>query len=838
MTSLATRRRRRRRAAAVAALIVLLVVLAIVGGFWQRSAAEAHRAEAANLLSLAQLKFKNNPSAKVAHAIASLEQADSRAARVLALKALWEGPTALVATGNGVWEARFGHDGSYIVQADISRAPRPEGLLSIVHADGTRVRPESPHCEMVCLMLGGMSDTGHILSFNDCEDGNWEFVLWSMPEGRPLGSIRFAFRLKFAVDEERHRYVMVGLKDSHASVDALGHDGTVTHLGTLDMQFPTLREWFRNLRMSSHGRWIAVVVDNELMVIEIGNDYLSAPRTIHRDGHGISGFHFTGRWLAATVENEVLVFDMGAGPPTNPPRVIRVSDGASDMALDPQMRRVATLHPDGGIQLWSLTGAAPPVVLEGPQGAEHWGMGFNDDGSRLEAWAGDEKRWTGRFWNLSGPSPQFQRDFEVGFNLKYLITSGKHAAAYGLDPRVLVWSLDAPVDAEPLVLVGGSGEVMRTSLSPDGEWLATVGGPGGGPLRVWPLAKTYPSVIRRHDQPISDVAFAPDGSWLASASDDGTVKLWPLEGDPPPPGRTLLTLKSDMNFMKCTFLAVSPDGSRILAGASKGVWLLRSDGEAAVNLGGFKDLVGGVAFSADGRLAAAAGGEGALYDRVIRVWDVESEEEVSVLDVGEQPWPDTIAFTPDGHLLSSSESGLLRWNVETGEREVLKEGHYPWFSASADGRRVLLVDEDDRLFLLEVESGVARRLDGFGNQIGLPVVDATGTLVVNGNRAGEIAVGRVDGSEPHLLLGHEGAANHVAIDPLGLWIASGGPDKTVRLWPMPDLDKPPLHTLPRSELIAKLKTLTNLRVVRDEESPTGWKLTVGPFPGWETVPTW
>jgi len=25
---------------------------------------------------------------------------------------------------------------------------------------------------------------------------------------------------------------------------------------------------------------------------------------------------------------------------------------------------------------------------------------------------------------------------------------------------------------------------------------------------------------------------------------------------------------------------------------------------------------------------------------------------------------------------------------------------------------------------------------------------------------------------------------------------------------------------------------------RDEGSPTGWKLTVGPFPGWETVPSW
>ena len=53
-----------------------------------------------------------------------------------------------------------------------------------------------------------------------------------------------------------------------------------------------------------------------------------------------------------------------------------------------------------------------------------------------------------------------------------------------------------------------------------------------------------------------------------------------------------------------------------------------------------------------------------------------------------------------------------------------------------------------------------------------------------------------------------------------------------------DLDKPPLHTLPHDELIAKLHSLTNLRVVRDAESSTGWKVEIGPFPGWAEVPEW
>jgi WD40 repeat protein len=116
-------------------------------------------------------------------------------------------------------------------------------------------------------------------------------------------------------------------------------------------------------------------------------------------------------------------------------------------------------------------------------------------------------------------------------------------------------------------------------------------------------------------------------------------------------------------------------------------------------------------------------------------------------------------------------------------------------------------------------------------------MDAEGTIAVTGDKDGIIRVGPITGEEPHLLLGAKHEIWDLAVDPQGRWIASVSGTE-VRLWPMPDLSKPPLHTLPREELIAKLKTLTNLRVVRDPKSSTGWKLTHDPFPGWETVPTW
>ncbi len=83
------------------------------------------------------------------------------------------------------------------------------------------------------------------------------------------------------------------------------------------------------------------------------------------------------------------------------------------------------------------------------------------------------------------------------------------------------------------------------------------------------------------------------------------------------------------------------------------------------------------------------------------------------------------------------------------------------------------------------------------------------------------------GEEPHLLLGHKGAVYALAISPDERWIASAT-EESISLWPMPDVTKPPFHTLPHAELLAKLDALTNLRVVRDAASATGWK----------DVPTW
>ena len=137
----------------------------------------------------------------------------------------------------------------------------------------------------------------------------------------------------------------------------------------------------------------------------------------------------------------------------------------------------------------------------------------------------------------------------------------------------------------------------------------------------------------------------------------------------------------------------------------------------------------------------------------------------------------------------------------------------------------------------DLRAGVSRELTAHGNTLLSVALDPKGEIAVPGDWHGLVRVGPVTDEEPHLLYGHDLEVTSVAVSPDGQWIASGSQDGTIRLWPMPKGH--PFHTLPYDELIGRLQSFTNLRVVRDSEgSETGYRVEAGPFPGWGTAPAW
>jgi eukaryotic-like serine/threonine-protein kinase len=196
-------------------------------------------------------------------------------------------------------------------------------------------------------------------------------------------------------------------------------------------------------------------------------------------------------------------------------------------------------------------------------------------------------------------------------------------------------------------------------------------------------------------------------------------------------------------------------------------------------------------------------------------------------------------------LYTSGWAGLRRWDLERGTSELV----------AADVEFIGFLDSDRRLALtgapvagremqkcgqlqtLDLASGATKPVGSFGACLGTWPAALSGEIAAVPGPDG-VLVGRLSGDAAQLLVGHEGPIRAVAVSPDGRWVATSGEDNTLRLWPMPDLTKPPLHTLPHDELLAKLKSLTNLRVVRDPKSQAGWRIHVAPFPGWKDVPTW
>jgi WD40 repeat protein len=164
--------------------------------------------------------------------------------------------------------------------------------------------------------------------------------------------------------------------------------------------------------------------------------------------------------------------------------------------------------------------------------------------------------------------------------------------------------------------------------------------------------------------------------------------------------------------------------------------------------------------------------------------------------------------------------------------------------ATPDSSAILRLDWGDptttpsSLSLFDLASRTTREITSHGSQVSSLALDTDGKILVTGDKLGVVRAGALSGSEPHLLYGHTAPVTSVAVSPDGCRIVSASADGTIRLWPMPDLSKPPFHTLPHDELVARLRSLTNLRAVRDAASDTGWKVEVGPFPGWAEVPEW
>jgi WD40 repeat protein len=419
---------------------------------------------------------------------------------------------------------------------------------------------------------------------------------------------------------------------------------------------------------------------------------------------------------------------------------------------------------------------APRLVVQA--GHTNWvnAVAFSPDGKLVVSGARDQnlKLWDAQRGRLLRTLPGHMEDVEsVSFT-----PDGKQFVSASFRGAVNVWD---SASGKLLRSIANAGS--KHALSRDGRTL--VAGGAQGVLKVVDFVSGKElRTLTGHTSFVEAVAISADGKLAASGSDDKTVIVWDLQS-----GKALATLRAHEAAVRS--LAFAGQSRQLISGGEDKivrVW----DAASGKLLREMKELdaaVKSIAVSRDGRTLAAAG------DSAIQLWDIPSGKPLRKLElldkVFTQKSVSAIAFADDGKSLVAGHYGVnqddtvLRvWDVKSGTLTRTFTGHAAVVSRAAwspDGKQIVAAGQDGVLNWWDLPTGTARRVAGVGSMFA-SAYSPDGKLFAYAKFGKIELLDPRNGKAVRTLAGHANTLHMLAFSPDGTLLASGGKDRSVRLW--------------------------------------------------------
>ncbi|GAB4183776.1 MAG: AAA-like domain-containing protein [Coleofasciculaceae cyanobacterium] len=315
-----------------------------------------------------------------------------------------------------------------------------------------------------------------------------------------------------------------------------------------------------------------------------------------------------------------------------------------------------------------------------------------------------------------------------------------------------------------------SPKVTSVRFSPNGKMIASAN--QDGTIKLWSIEGKELITLTGHSKQVTSVSFSPDGKTIASASNDDTIKLWSIQG------RELMTLTG--HGKRVNSISFSPDGKTIASASNDDTIKLWSiDGRELMTLTGHGKRVNSISFSPDGKILASASN-----DDTIKLWSIQGKELMTLAGHGKRV--NSISFSPDGKTIASASNDdtIKLWSID-GKELMTLTGHgkrVNSISFSPDGKTLASASNDGTIKLWSIKGKELMTLRGHSLPVNSVSFSPDGKTLASGSDEGTLKLWSIEGKELMTFMKHSNWVTRVSFSPDGKMIASASQDGTIKLW--------------------------------------------------------
>ncbi|KAK3821662.1 MAG: WD40-repeat-containing domain protein [Benniella sp.] len=439
--------------------------------------------------------------------------------------------------------------------------------------------------------------------------------------------------------------------------------------------------------------------------------------------------------------------------------------------------RIASASSDKSIRLWEMGSGACSHVVTDHSGAANC-VAYSPQGDQLVS-ASDDKTLRLRD-PVTGHWRRILPGHEKGVRCVAYSPKGNLIASGGDDATIRLWNVGTGECIHIFrghQIDGDSIGVCSIAFSPQGDQVASSG--SDNTIRIWNIETAECSkVLSGHGNRVMSVAYFRNGAQVASGSLDGTLRVWDVKS-----GECQHTWTGLSTPINC--VASSPNGDLIAFGDSGGtVRLLDLSVETSRPI---QEAVAEVHYSPKGVLVASC----THASSTIRHLDAETglHRKTTTLDGSVGGTVYSIAFSPRGNqiCLGCTNNDILLWDVETRNVEKTLTGHAGMIYSvmySPVGDRIASSSLTGSVRIWDTKTGECRiYLRGVG-KIKRIAFSTDGRLTAIGGTDGSIQLWCdttcIDTIKWDALKGRDGDVSSLAFS--GVWLAAGRKDWTVGLW--------------------------------------------------------